>query len=206
MSSKSNESANKPNRFGPLGRVSRFFYTKSNLLTALIATAIFLGYLVFVLTAQGKTFAVANSTVKSLGTSLGFGQTEILAFLSERSHQMISAYINFNQVWDTLFGLIYGVMYVLWVSVLFKSHSQRVGILNLLPFGQVVFDWLENASLAALSNQYLADGTISSSTALLASTFSATKWVFSLLVYVVILVGIVIRVAGALKRRNQPVK
>ena len=148
-------------------------------------------------------FAVANSTVRSLGTSLGFGQAEILAFLSERSDQMISAYINFNQIWDSLFGLIYGVMYVIWVSVVFKPYSPKVGILNLLPFGQVVFDWLENASLAALSNQYLADDTISSSMALVASTASSIKWVFSLLVYVVILVGIVMRIVRAAKIRSQ---
>jgi hypothetical protein len=183
--------------------VARFFYAKSNLKTALLATALFVGYLFFVLTAQGKAFAVADSTVRSLGTSLGFGQAEILAFLSERSDQMISAYVNFNQVWDTLFGLIYGVMYVIWVSVLFKPNSQRFGILNLLPFGQVIFDWLENASLAALSNQYLEDGTISSSIALFASTASSIKWVFSLLVYVVILVGIVMRIVRALKIRSQ---
>jgi hypothetical protein len=183
--------------------VSQFFYARSSLITALIATAIFVGYLFFVLTAQGKAFSVANSTVRSLGTSLGFGQAEILAFLSERSDQMISAYVNFNLVWDNLFALIYGIMYVIWVSVLFKPHFQRFGILNLLPLGQVVFDWLENACLAALSNQYLADGTVSSSTALLASTFSAIKWVFSLLTYVVILAGIFIRIRMALKRRSQ---
>jgi hypothetical protein len=183
--------------------VSRFFYAKSRLIVALLATALFVGYLFFVLTAQGKAFAVPNSTVRSLGTSLGFGQAEILAFLTERSDQMISAYINFNLVWDNLFGLIYGIMYVVWVSVLFKPYSQRFGILNLLPFGQVIFDWLENACLAALSNQYLADGTVSSSTALLASTFSTIKWVFSLLVYLVILAGIVIRIRMALKRRSQ---
>ena len=203
MSRNSADSLNRPKPVGPLSRVSRFFYAKSNLLTALLATAIFASYLILILTAQGQAFEVANSTVKSLGTSLGFGQTEILAFLSERTPQMISAYITFNQVWDSLFGLIYGVMYVIWVSVLFKPHSPKVGILNLLPFGQVVFDWLENFSLVALSNQYLADGTISSTTALLASTFSTIKWIFSLLVYVVILVGIVIRIVGALKRRNQ---
>jgi hypothetical protein len=67
----------------------------------------------------------------------------------------------------------------------------------------VLFDWLENFSLASLSNQYLADGTISSSTALLASTASGIKWVFALLVYGVILVGIVARIVGALKRRSQ---
>jgi len=203
MSGNSADSVNLPKRFGPLSLVSRFFYAKSNLATALLATATFAGYLVFVLTLQGKAFEVANSSIRSLGTSFGFGQAEILAFLSERSDPMISAYINFNQVWDSLFGLIYGVMYVIWVSVAFKPYSPKVGILNLLPFGQVVFDWLENASLAALSNQYLADGTISSSMALVASTASSIKWVFSLLVYVVILVGIVMRIVRAAKIRSQ---
>ena len=203
MSSKSTESKNPSRKFGPLSRASQFFYTKSNLITALLATSVFAGYLLFFLTGKGKAFEVANSGVKSLGTTLGFGQTEILAFFAERSDQMINAYINFNQVWDSLFGLIYGVMYVAWVSILFKPYSQKIALLNLLPFGQVFFDWLENFALATLSKQYLADGTISSSTALIASTSSSIKWVFSLLVYGVILVGIVMRIVGALKRRSQ---
>jgi hypothetical protein len=202
MSSKSTESKNPSRKFGPLSRASRFFYTKSNLITALLATSVFAGYLLFFLTEKGKAFEVANSSIKSLGTSLGFGQVEILAFLSERSDQMINAYIDFNQVWDSLFALIYGVMYVVFVSILFKPSSKKVGVLNLLPFGQVLFDWLENFFLATLSKQYLADGTISSSTSLFASTSSSIKWVFSLLVYGVILVGAVIRIAGALKRRS----
>ena len=203
MSSKSTESKNPSRKFGPLSRASQFFYTKSNLITALLATSIFAGYLLLFLTGKGKAFEVANSSIKSLGTSLGFGQVEILAFLAERSDQMINAYVNFNQVWDSLFALIYGVMYVVWVSILFKPYSKKVGVLNLLPFGQVLFDWLENFSLAALSKQYLADGTISSSTAQLASICSAIKWAFSLLVYGVILVGAVMRIVGALKRRSQ---
>ena len=203
MSSKSAESLNLPKPSGPLARASKFFYTKSNLVTGLLATSVFAGYLVFFLTGKGTAFEVANSTVRSLGTSLGFGQAEILAFFAERSDQMIDAYISFNQIWDTLFGLIYGLMYVIWVSVLFKPYSQRFGVLNLLPFGQVVSDWLENYALAELSSQFLADGAISSSTALIASTASTIKWVFSLLVYVVILVGIVMRISRAVKRRRQ---
>ena len=203
MSSKSAESLNLPKQTGPLGRASKFFYTKSNLVTGLLATSVFAGYLVFFLTGKGTAFEVANSTVRSLGTSLGFGQAEILAFFAERSDRMIDAYISFNQIWDTLFGLIYGLMYVIWVSVLFRPYSQRFGVLNLLPFGQVVFDWLENYALAELSSQFLADGAISSSTALIASTASAIKWAFSLLVYLVILVGIVMRISRAVKRRRQ---
>ena len=188
---------------GPLRRASEFFYAKSTLVTALIATAAFAGYTVLVLSGQGKAFEVANSSIKSLGTSLGFGQAEILAFFAERSAGQISAYITFNQVWDSIYGVIYGVMYVVWVSVLLKPYSHKVGILNLLPFGQVLFDWLENIGLATVSSQYLADGTISSTTAQLASTASSIKWAFALLVYGVILVGIVARTVGALKRRSQ---
>ncbi len=203
MSSKSTESKNPSIKSGPLSRASRFFYTKSNLVTALLATSVFVGYLVFLLMGQGKAFEVANSSVRSLGTSLGFGQAEILAFLAERSNQQINAYINFNLVWDSLFALIYGVMYVFWVSLLFKPYSQKFGVLNLLPFGQVAFDWLENFGLATLSKQYLADGTISSTTAQFTSITSTIKWAFSLLVYGVILVGIVMRIVRAVKRRSQ---
>jgi hypothetical protein len=134
---------------------------------------------------------------------LGFGQAEILAFFAERSVQQISAYITFNQVWDSLYGVIYGVMYVAWVSVLLKPYSQKVGMLNLLPFGQVLFDWVENFGVSSLASQYLADGTIASSTALIASTSSSIKWAFALLVYGVILVGIVVRIARALKGRSK---
>jgi hypothetical protein len=56
--------------------------------------------------------------------SLGFGQAEILAFFAERSDQMIDAYISFNQIWETPFGLIYGLMYVVWVSVLLRPYSK----------------------------------------------------------------------------------
>jgi len=188
---------------GPLRRASEFFYAKSTLVTALIATAAFAGYTLLVLSGQGKAFEVANSSIKSLGTSLGFGQAEILAFFAERSAGQISAYITFNQVWDSIYGVIYGVMYVVWVSVLLKPYSHKVGILNLLPFGQVLFDWLENIGLATVSSQYLADGTISSTTAQLASTASSIKWAFALLVYGVILVGIVARTVGALKGRSK---
>ena len=203
MSSKSTESKNPSIKSRPLSRASQFFYTKSSLVTALLATSVFAGYLIFLLMGQGKAFEVANSSVRSLGTSLGFGQAEILAFLAERSNQQINVYITFSLVWDSLFALIYGVMYVFWVSLLFKPYSQKFGVLNLLPFGQVVFDWLENFGLATLSKQYLADGTVSSTTAQFASITSTIKWGFSLLVYGVILVGIVMRIVRAVKRRRQ---
>ena len=182
--------------------ISQFFYQNSNLVTGVSLTIIFIGYLVLVMMGKGAAFEVADSNMRSLGTSFGFDQADIHAFLSARSKEMITAYITFNQVWDVLFGVIYGLMYVVWVSVLLKPLSHKVGGLNLVPFLQVLFDWLENYQLALLANQYLNDGMISPANAKLASVFSMFKWACASLTYILILIGIILMIRRAVKRKN----
>ena len=182
--------------------ISQFFYQNSNLVTGVSLTIIFIGYLVLVMMGKGAAFELADSNMRSLGTSFGFDQADIHAFLSARSKEMITAYITFNQVWDVLFGVIYGLMYVVWVSVLLKPLSHKVGGLNLVPFLQVLFDWLENYQLALLAHQYLNDGMISPANAKLASVFSMLKWACASLTYTLILIGIILMIRRAVKRKN----
>ena len=182
--------------------ISQFFYQNSNLVTGVSLTIIFIGYLVLVMMGKGAAFELADRNMRSLGTSFGFDQADIHAFLSARSKEMITAYITFNQVWDVLFGVIYGLMYVVWISVLLKPLSHKVGGLNLVPFLQVLFDWLENYQLALLANQYLNDGMISPANAKLASVFSMFKWACASLTYTLILIGIILMIRRAVKRKN----
>jgi len=177
-------------RMNPLKRISQFFYEKSNLKVAILCTAIFGAYLVFVMTRQATGFEIPNSNIKSLGMTFGFKESDILTFFQLRTEKMLSAYINFNLIWDTLFSLIYGVMYAVWLSVLFKTSTRKVDIANLIPFLQVIFDCLENYSLGYLANEYLIDGTITSSIATLSSYFVMIKWVCSGLTYFTIILGI----------------
>ena len=79
--------------------------------------------------------------------TFGFQESDIIAFFQLRTDKMISAYINFNLIWNTIFSPIYGVMYAVWLSVLLMASEGKFGILNLIPFLQVIFDWLENYSL-----------------------------------------------------------
>ena len=116
-------------------------------------------------------------------------------FFTSRTDEMITGYIQFNQIWDTLFGLTYGLMYVVWVSVLFKPFAERLGVLNLFPLIQVVFDWLENYNLVSIGNQYLADGLTSSSNVQMASLFSMIKWACSGLTSTFILLGILLLIS-----------
>ena len=186
-----------------VSRLSHFFYQNSGLVIAIFFTIVFIGYLFLIMMGKAAGFELADGSMKSLGTSFGFNHADIIAFLAARTDEMINAYINFNKVWDTLFGLIYGLMYVVWMSVLFKPFAQKIGYLNLFPFAQVLFDWLENYALASLANQYLVDGLISLPIAKLASVFCMFKWVCSGLIFTLILVGIILRIARVIKNRKQ---
>ena len=177
-------------RLNTLKRISQFFYEKSNLKVAILCTAIFGAYLFLVMTRQATGFEIPNSNIKSLGMTFGFSESDIITFFQLRTEKMLSAYINFNLIWDTIFALIYGVMYAVWLSVLFKEFSRKVGIVNLIPFLQVIFDWLENYSLGYLADQYLINGTITSYMAQLSSYFVMIKWICSGLTYFAIILGI----------------
>ena len=177
-------------RLNTLKRISQFFYEKSNLKVAILCTAIFCAYLVLVMTRQANGFEIPNSTIKSLGMTFGFSESDIIIFFQLRTEKMLSAYINFNLIWDTIFALIYGVMYAVWLSVLLKASARKVGIANLISFLQVIFDWLENYSIGYLVEQYLINGTITPYIAKLSSYFVMTKWVCSGLTYFTIILGI----------------
>jgi len=105
-----------------LSRFSQFFYKKSDLKIGLIATALFFVYLGF-LSFVGNSFAVDGGKVKSLGITFSFGVKDVTEFFTERSDQMIASYINFNQVWDLIFAIIYGFMYVIWLSFIYNPYS-----------------------------------------------------------------------------------
>ena len=183
-----------------LKRTSQFFYENSNLKVAILFTALFVIYLVLVITRQAIGFDIPNSNVRSLGMTFGFGESDILAFFQSRTNKMISAYVNFNLVWDSIFALIYGVMYTVWLSVLLKKSSEKFGILNLVPFLQVMFDWLENYSLAFLAQQYLSDGAMTSYMVGLSSYFVMIKWIFSGLTYFTIILGVGFLISRIVKK------
>ena len=186
---------------GVLTRFSQFFFKNSDIKIGLIAIAIFSGYL-GLLSFIGKSFKVEGGKVESLGTTFGFGVNDVENFFEERSELMLTSYINFNQVWDFIFAIIYGFMYVIWLSIIYKPYSQKVWLLNLLPLTQVVFDWVENFCLAVLTKVYLAEGIISTTTTSIASSASILKWVISGIVYLLIVYGLVLRLVKAIKDKT----
>ena len=184
-----------------MNKLSRFFYQKSTLIVAIALTALSFSYLFLVLMDMGKCFAVETGS-QSLGTSFGFSYEAVQQFFSLRTPEMVVCYRQFNAIWDNLFALLYGLMYVAWVSFLFKPHAAKVKWLNLLPALQTVCDWVENLTLVELADAFLAGEALSTVAVNLASSASMAKWVISSLVFGLILIGIAWRIVSALKKRG----
>lgn len=182
--------------------LSSFFYKKSSLTIAFILTIITFGYLFLVMMDAAKCFEVADSAQKSLGTSFGITAEMVQEFFSIRTEEMIVCYKEFNTIWDNLFALFYGLMYIFWLSLLLKPFSNQFKILNLLPLLQVVFDWLENFQVVRIANSFLAEIPVKAFDIQLLSTFSAIKWFGSALVFLLIIIGIVLRIRTMIKKRK----
>lgn len=185
-----------------MSSISQFLYSRSNLKIALGITAVFSLYLVLVFMGKGAEFAVADSDIRSLGTTCNFTTKDVVHFFSIRTTDMIQAYIAFNQIWDSLFGVLYGTMYAVWISVICTSFAQKTKILNLFPFVQVLFDWIENYQLVVLSKQYLATGRVEEANVVLASTASMIKWGCSGIVMLLIVGGLIFRMISGFRKAS----
>lgn len=185
-----------------MNQLSSFFYKQSTWLIAIALTTVTFGYLFFVMMDVAKCFEVADSSVGSLAISFGFSAEMVEQFLSIRTAEMLDCYIELNRLWDNIFALLYGFMYAAWLSVIFKPFQAKWKALNLLPFLQTVFDWIENFNLANAASAYLAETPIPSLAVQVGSYANMIKWTVSGLVFLAILVGIVLRIRSALSKNK----
>ena len=184
-----------------MNKLSKLFYDKANLRISLILSLIWLFYLVLFFVPYSSTFSVANSEVQSLGTSFGFDSVMVMEFLEIRSEDQIRSYIGLLLNWDILFAILYGAMYVAWISTLFKSMEAKIGKLNLIPLVQVLFDIAENLTLATLCKHYLDAKLIDPNLVKAASLFTVCKWFVAGLVILMIFYGLLLSVFKRFAKR-----
>jgi hypothetical protein len=182
-------------------KLSLYFYKKSSLALALIFTAIMFAYFAFVFLPAGKGFEVEGGTL-ALGLSFGLPYELVQTFFAARTEEMIQSYIEFNTIWDNIFALLYGLVYVVWISLIFKPISSKFKVLNLLPFVQTICDWGENFCLVDAANSVLANEGISGGIIQVGSIFSISKWSVSGLIFLAIGIGLILRIIWVLKGKK----
>jgi len=182
-----------------LNKQLEIYNRNRTLILAVLATMVMIAYAQFVLGHFSNCFTLANGP-NSLGLTFGYTQSQALSFFSARTVDQLICYGNFIRVWDTIFPVIYTAMYVFWLKYFFKQKS----VVLFLPVIRMLTDWAENYTELTMLEQYLSAGNISAEIAYWGSMLTLIKWGLSILIYLLMVLGIVLKIKQALKKTEQP--
>ena len=143
-------------------------------------------------------------------SSGGTGFVDMLfSYAPETANAMVGSYgdlgralyLTFTSTADMIYPVAYSIFFSLLLSWLlqrgFKSES-KWQLLNVIPFGVMAFDWLENASLLILLSQYPSRpfGVMEFS-----SLCTTLKWCVGMLAILVVLLGFIKALTDGFKKR-----
>ena len=162
---------------------------RKTLYYALGFTLAFFLYLLFVLSPNGKCFAVDVGS-NSLGLTFSYTQEMVQGFFGLRTQEQLICYGQFLQIWDVIFAIIYTLMYATWIKYLFNKRR----LLMIVPILGMLADWSENFAEILMLKSYFISNSISETLVSVGSGINSFKWVMSSLTYLIILVGIIIAI------------
>lgn len=189
-----------------MDRLSDIFYRKANWISCLLATAIMVAYASIILGGQSSCFEdQLPEGYKVLGLKAGYSLNYAMALFGSMNETGLFCYRNLILIWDNIFPVLYGVMYILWLSFIYKNtrvrHS-KYRFLNFYPLVPVLLDWTENFFEWRLTESFIRSETFTESQVQIASVASQVKWIASSLNYLIIVIGIVLLIFNLIKQRS----
>lgn len=171
------------------------------------------GWLILVLLALLLLFAVVIvPTIQGQleARSGGNGIIDVLFFYTpEQAYSMIASYGDegramyrtFAMTGDILYPVVYSLFFSLFITWLFQrgfAPTSKMHLLNVVPLGAWLFDWLENIHIVTMLTLYPSTPTL---VATLASFCTMIKWGFGVAATVVILIGLVMALKNGFKKQ-----
>lgn len=142
-------------------------------------------------------FSISGAS-NSLGLSFGYDIKKVQHFFEIRTNEQLNCYGHFIGVWDTIFSVIYTLMYSLWFVYLFKKWH----LLLIIPFLHMCSDWVENYVELLMIDAYMPPSTLSESLVSLGSGITILKWSLSILTYSIIIYGIITKFKHSKPHKN----
>jgi hypothetical protein len=133
--------------------------------------------------------------VKMTDLKFGYNKAELMQFFDALSDAGKECYRKMMLKWDSLFPLIYGSMYIFWLSLIYKragKNRKPVAFINLWPIIPMLFDWFENAWNIRMLGEYSITGNIGHFKLSLGIFINVMKWIVSSLNYLLIILGIIL--------------
>ncbi len=190
-----------------MNRLSDFFYKRTNWFTCILLTGIMVAYAALVLGGKSACFQEQlPEGFKVLGLKTGYSLTYVQELFGSMNESGLLCYRNLILIWDNIFPLLYGMMYVFWLSLIFKNTAvikSKFSLINLFPLIPVVLDWVENIFELRLTNNFIDFNTVTETHVRAASFISQVKWGGSSLNYLIILAGLILLMIQWAKQRKE---
>ena len=186
-----------------MNRLSDWIYQQTTAGIALISLVVFILFTALVLPAQNKQVETYSGGLGSPDTSFYYSAEHLYQFAEQYGPEGRSAYIRARLIFDAIFPLVYGVFLTTVLTRTLQVWAPKYSPLrrlNLLPLLGVLLDYLENASAAIVMARYPSRTDLF---AHLAGFFTASKWVFIIASFVLLIVGIG-KSRWSLSRRQEP--
>ena len=171
------------------------FQKNKNLYLAIGSTTVFILYIIFFLRDISSCFFLQGEN-NSLGLSFFYTKEMVQNFFEIRNQEKLVCYNEFLIFWDIIFAVIYTLMYSLWITLLLKKI-----ILLIIPCLAMICDWAENYSEILMLEMYLKSDFISENLVIIGSGINSSKWIFFYLTYLLILMGLILKIKNYFKRK-----
>jgi hypothetical protein len=176
-------------------RTIKYFNNNQNLSLAIGFTLVFFLYLTYILVPFSSCFKL-DAGPNSLGISFSYTIEMVRNFFESRTQEQLLCYSEFLQIWDAIFAFVYTLMYASWILYFFNNKR----LFLIIPILCMIADWTENCIELIMLETYFNSSQISEKLVAIGSGINSFKWVLSSCTYLIILIGIVIKIKKNAKK------
>ena len=166
----------------------KYFKKNRTLYLAIGFTLVFYFYLINILAPFSSCFKL-DAGVSSLGLSFSYSLEVVQKFFESRTQEQLLCYSKFLQIWDAIFAFVYTLMYASWIMYFFNNKR----LFLIIPILCMIADWAENYVESFMLEIYLNSSPISETLVSIGSGINSFKWILSSITYLIILIGIIIK-------------
>lgn len=179
-----------------------FFWQKSNGLTLIAAIVFYLFWAGFVMTkGMDNIRMLSQKPVEILDLQFNVSPEQARSILQSYSEDARHFAIIFGLVFDTIYPLVYGFLFIVSGCLLYKhkeKHTLWFYFIPLLPVLLIIVDYAENICIALLMNNYPNVSDISIN---ITSCLTSAKWILVGLEFVLLFSALMQKGIFALKRK-----
>jgi hypothetical protein len=176
-------------------RTIKYFKNNRTLCLAIGFTLVFFLYLTYILVPFSNCFKLDVGS-DSLGISFSYTKEMVQKFFESRTQEQLLCYGEFLKIWDAIFAFVYTLMYLSWIMYFFNNKR----LFLIIPILGMIADWAENYVELFMLETYLNLSPISERLVSLGSGINSFKWVLSSITYLIILIGIAIKIKKKLTK------